>query len=267
MNEEQWLNSTDPYALLYWLRQLGQPSDQKASPGKVSHRKLRLFKCACCRRVWRLLTEDRSRKGIEAVEAVADGELSAESFEAASQGCRSAYYELAEMLTSAASTSPGSFRLLQAKLFAAHVAYCATAYCATNVPEIGDYSSSASTSGAIRNAIGDLTDSIGNDVREKSEEFSNHAVILRDIVGNPFRPLPPVAASLLTWNDGLARRLAEEAYQHRIMPTGTLDPDRLAVLADALEEANADAALVAHLRQPGPHVRGCWALDLALGRE
>jgi hypothetical protein len=42
----------------------------------------------------------------------------------------------------------------------------------------------------------------------------------------------------------------------------------LAVLADALEEAGcADAGLLGHLRSRGPHVRGCWALDLILGRE
>jgi hypothetical protein len=43
-----------------------------------------------------------------------------------------------------------------------------------------------------------------------------------------------------------------------------LDPDRLAVLADAMEEAGADAEMVEHLRGPGPHVRGCLVLDLLL---
>lgn len=50
---------------------------------------------------------------------------------------------------------------------------------------------------------------------------------------------------------------------------GTLDPQRLAILADALIEAGADAEgeLVRHLRSPGPHVRGCWAVDILLGKE
>ena len=39
------------------------------------------------------------------------------------------------------------------------------------------------------------------------------------------------------------------------------------VLADALEDAGADAELVAHLREPGLHYRGCWCLDLLTGRE
>jgi hypothetical protein len=52
------------------------------------------------------------------------------------------------------------------------------------------------------------------------------------------------------------------------MPQGELDPVRLAVLADALEEPGcSDAELMAHLRRRGGHVRGCWALDLVLGKE
>jgi hypothetical protein len=51
----------------------------------------------------------------------------------------------------------------------------------------------------------------------------------------------------------------------RQFPSGELDPHRLAVLADALEEAGAPAELVEHLRSPGPHVRGCWPVDLCLG--
>ena len=44
------------------------------------------------------------------------------------------------------------------------------------------------------------------------------------------------------------------------------DFSRLPILADALEEAGcADADILGHLRGPGPHVRGCWVLDLLLG--
>jgi hypothetical protein len=62
-------------------------------------------------------------------------------------------------------------------------------------------------------------------------------------------------------------RLARAAYEERHLPPGRLDAARLAVLADALEEAGcADAGLLDHLRGLGPHVRGCWAVDLAFGR-
>jgi len=94
------------------------------------------------------------------------------------------------------------------------------------------------------------------------------ALLLRDIFGNPFRPSPPLSAAILVWNDGTIRRLAEGIYEERQMPGGTLDTARLAVLADALLDAGCDnEELIAHLRGEGPHVRGCWALDLILGKE
>jgi hypothetical protein len=91
--------------------------------------------------------------------------------------------------------------------------------------------------------------------------------LLRDIHGNPFQPLPPLASSLLEANDRLLVKLAEAAYEHRFLPSGELDGVRLSVLADALEEAGAAAALLDHLRGPGPHVRGCVVVDLFTDRE
>ena len=88
--------------------------------------------------------------------------------------------------------------------------------------------------------------------------------VLWGILGNPFRPVP-LHRSWLT-PDVLS--LARAAYDQRTLPAGTLEPARLALLADALEEAGcADPQLLGHLRGPGPHVRGCWAVDLLLGRQ
>jgi hypothetical protein len=62
--------------------------------------------------------------------------------------------------------------------------------------------------------------------------------------------------------------LAQAAYDQRELPSGQLDIARLAVLADAQEEAGCtDADLLNHCRQPGVHVRGCWAVDLLLGKS
>jgi hypothetical protein len=53
-----------------------------------------------------------------------------------------------------------------------------------------------------------------------------------------------------------------------MLPSSELDTARLTVLADALEEAGCgDGEMLGHLRSAGPHVRGCWALDLVLGKE
>jgi hypothetical protein len=72
---------------------------------------------------------------------------------------------------------------------------------------------------------------------------------------------------VLQWNDGTVVHLAQAAYEERELPRGHLDRHRLAVLADAVEEAGGDAKLVAHLRDLGPHCRGCWSVDLLLGKS
>ena len=100
--------------------------------------------------------------------------------------------------------------------------------------------------------------------------MAEKADFLRDVVGNPFRPpADPWAGPLKacpSWDAEAVWATAHAAYDER-RDDGTLDPFRLAVLADALEEAGCDGDLPAHLRAPGPHVRGCWALDLVLGKQ
>jgi hypothetical protein len=98
---------------------------------------------------------------------------------------------------------------------------------------------------------------------------SRLADFLRCLFGaHPFRPLT-LATAVRTWNDGLINRLAEVAYQHRLLPAGHLDTRRLAVLVDALEEAGChDQDILEHLRQPDAvHIRGCWCLDLVLDKS
>src|SRR5262249_25586156 len=95
------------------------------------------------------------------------------------------------------------------------------------------------------------------DCRERS-------TLLCDIIGNPFRPIVFDNA----WRTPTVAALATAAYEERELPDGTLDADRLAVLADALEDAGCDNAdILSHLRGPGPHVRGCCVVDLLLGKE
>jgi hypothetical protein len=94
-----------------------------------------------------------------------------------------------------------------------------------------------------------------------ARERRGHAAIIREIFGNPFRPVALAPA----WLMPAVVTLARAAYEGRSLPEGTLDGGRLAVLADALEEARCDnTEILEHLRLSGPHVRGCWALDLIL---
>jgi hypothetical protein len=80
--------------------------------------------------------------------------------------------------------------------------------------------------------------------------------LLRCVFGNPFRkPSFPKA-----WRTETVMALAAGIYEQRAF-------DRLPILADALEEAGCDdPAMLTHLRGDGPHCRGCWVLDLALGK-
>ena len=94
------------------------------------------------------------------------------------------------------------------------------------------------------------------------------APLLRDLIGNPFHPLPPLNSSALMLNGGVVGQLAKAAYKERHLPSGLLDTARLAVLADALEENGCTHTdLLVHLRSGGRHVRGCWALDHVLDLE
>jgi hypothetical protein len=97
---------------------------------------------------------------------------------------------------------------------------------------------------------------------------ARRATLVRCIFGNPFRPAA-LDPAWLAWNGGLIRQLAEVAYHERQLPSGLLDLDRLAVLADALEEASCqDQEILGHLRQPeAVHVRGCHIVDLLLSKE
>ena len=85
--------------------------------------------------------------------------------------------------------------------------------------------------------------------------------LIRCVTANPFRTAPAVDSAWFTWNGGTMQRLAQGIYDLRVF-------DRLPLLADALEDAGCtDADLLGHLRGPGPHVRGCWALDLILAKS
>ena len=93
---------------------------------------------------------------------------------------------------------------------------------------------------------------------------SLRAGLLRDVFGNPFRPV----RLKRVWRTPDVLALAQAAYDERRLPSGELEPARLAVLADALEEAGCtDAAALAHLRSAGPHVRGCDVVDALLGKR
>jgi hypothetical protein len=111
------------------------------------------------------------------------------------------------------------------------------------------------------NACYSVCKSVPRSHEETWREFFSQAAIIHDIFRNPFRPSPSLPPAVLAWNGGTVCRIAQATYGERSF-------ERLPILADALEDAGCtDAAILSHCRGPGPHVRGCWVLDLILGKE
>jgi hypothetical protein len=219
VTEQEWLESTNRIEML------------NAVYLRASKRKLRLFDCACVRRVWGLLHDERTRAAVEDGEWYADGLASAKE--------RARAWE-------AASEAAVLIPRTKAQEEAAAVAACE----AVDRPR----SSTVITTGAAYRV-----DRCG--VVPLEEEWKAQAAILRDIFGpRPQRP-DRVPDAVLGWNDGAVRKIARTVYDDRAF-------DRLPILADALEDAGCtDPTLLAHLRGPGPHVLGCWAVDLLLGKH
>ncbi len=212
MTEEEWFDWRNPQPLLDHLTD------------RASARKLRLFACACYRRVWPdppLVYRDL----VENAEKIAEGaerppfDLDVEDY--------------ARGGTGSILVAPGAWEV------ADRVAGGAAAECQAAWQRDHPW------------------DEYG--VGYGAEQF-HQANLLRDIFGNPFRPV--VADPRWTaWNDSLVLKLARAIYDDRAF-------DRLPVLADALEDAGcADADILSHCRSGGEHVRGCWVLDLLLGKS
>jgi hypothetical protein len=90
--------------------------------------------------------------------------------------------------------------------------------------------------------------------------WAAHCNVLRDIFGNPFHPIS-LDPGWTVWNNGLIRKMAGDIYNERRFGD-------LPILADALEDAGCtEPNILSHCRGPGPHVRGCWVVDLLLGKQ
>jgi hypothetical protein len=106
---------------------------------------------------------------------------------------------------------------------------------------------------------------IAEDSFTRRSENSHHVHqvmlgLLHEVFGNPFRPAT-VNSTWLAWNGGTIRNIAQAIYDERAF-------DRMPILADALEDAGCDNAdILRHCREPGEHVRGCWVIDLLLGKK
>jgi hypothetical protein len=203
----------------------------------AGERTLRLLCAAFCRRAWHLLETDNLRQAVHLLERFAESEIGEESFRAAARSAHPLMNYRDELFAG------------QARDEIWYAAYAVNA-AMSDIP-----------SWRYRKTLEFLTHAAGP---SGDDERAAHVGLIREVFGNPYRHVA-VSPAWLTYT---VLRLAQAAYEDRSLPAGTLHAARLGILADALEEAGCTAVeMLGHLRGSGPHVRGCWALDLLLGKE
>ena len=213
MDEKAWLDCTDPRPMIGFLIRA------------ASDRKLRLFACACCRRIWHLLSNEIGRSAVQAAGLHADGLISNEEL----NGAR-ARAEVARVNPPVPDSA---------------------AFCTTWVDNWPSF-----PMGRIVLGVDDAPLFAARFSDNYGAERIWQATIVRDLFGNPFRPVTLAASCLTTTVKSLAQAIYEER-NFTDMP----------VLADALEDAGCtNAEILTHCREAGDHARGCWGLDLILGK-
>lgn len=255
MDESEWKTCDDPLAMLNALR------------GISTVRKLRLFACACCRRVWTALSDARSRRAVEVAESHADQRVDDSVLEAVKDAAYSVHADTSPPDSGFSNAATG---MVQSNWEAAQAATTASMPCSTLDEAIwccqAVSDQSAVASGSIAQEA--TADGWSDEKRRLSEtnERKMQCQLLRCIFGpDPFASSPDLDPSCL---NAAVIGLAKNVYETRTEPNGMLDTLEFEVLADALEDAGCDnAEILAHCRGPGPHVRGCWVVDLILGKK
>lgn len=220
MTEAEWLTCNDPERMLCYFR----------VRERRSFRKLRLYATACCRRIWHLIPDPRSRAVVEVAERYADGVATEDELAGAAAAAGSVHKEAFDAKGKVGSTAEWCV------VFTADAVPFRAARTVNWMSAHAAYHHSA----------------------DPDEIPRVH--FLRDIFGNPFRSVT-IDAACLAWNDNTVPKLARAIYDDCAF-------HRLPILADVLEAAGCtDQDILGHCRGPGPHVRGCWVVDLLLGKK
>jgi len=242
MTEAEWLACTDPTPMLKELR------------GKASERKLRLFAVACCCRHGSGITDEMYQRATDVVERYADGlateeELAEVHWQHEEQPHT---FDPVDFFTNVA-----AWTLTWHRGIARHPDWN------PDRTRVEDFLAMRIVESAV-NLVASLK--YGEDFRPfvestRATEGIAQAALLHDIFGPlPFRPVA-IVPTWLTWNHGTIPALARRIYENRSF-------EHMTILADALEVAGCTKAdILDHCRRPGEHVRGCWVVDLILGKS
>jgi hypothetical protein len=218
-----------------WLA-CGNPEEMYRFLGdRLSERKTRLYLCACCRRIKTLLFDTRASGALRVAERYADGKAGASELAAAERWATKA----------AIAASAPELRMAY---------YAVRASCSRSREEW------LSGAGYVAHALGATGLPAFLDSGLHEVQMAVLAEVFREVITPPWRSMK-CEASWKAWEGGVIVAMASAVYDEGAF-------DRLPILADALEEAGcADEAILSHLRGPGSHARGCWAIDLLLGKS
>jgi hypothetical protein len=238
MTEAEWLMSADPDPMCRYLEKT-----------HFAQRKPRLVAVAWCRR----LPDPSLRTALTLVELFADGMVGQEDLRRAERAANeiahhgydtstpttSVLYHAATAMEQAIYYDPDAPYTHHMTDVSRHIAYSA-----------GYAAAPATREGWERDRLV---------VFQKAEATERQAMaeLVREVLGNPFRPVTLDRA----WLTSTVVALARQMYDAR-------DFSPMPILADALQDAGCDNEdILGHCRGPGPHVRGCWVVDLVLGKE
>jgi hypothetical protein len=244
MTEEEWLECEDHSDLLAFIK----------TQSRYSRRTLTLLGAAGCRRLADMFPAPVCLEAIEAVEEFADGTLDAAHLQAVrdrlapycggyTQTVRVFPVETANAIKFL--IDPDEKHVEHVVGLSSEVLGLRAVHAAGKIPETLPY------------------EEIPQFWYEPEFDPANKAALavergyLRDIFGNPFRPV----TFLPEWRTSTVVALATGIYAERAF-------DRMPILADALQDAGCDNEdILNHCRSEGVHVRGCWVVDLVLAKE
>jgi hypothetical protein len=223
VTEQDWIESENIEQMLECLVSERFPDAEPCNWGRGERKKC-LFVCACLRRIWNLLPEEY-KATFEIRELDVDGLVSDETRQAKWSAAERISWEHHNLLFAVGYDDIGLLCYIAAGI--------------------------AAEAATDRSGVPRQTEAC------QQQERREHASLLRDIFGNPFR-LVTINPAWLTWHDGLLVSMARQMYDSR-------DFTDMPIVADALEEAGcSDQDILAHCRSRGVHVRGCFAIDAIL---
>jgi hypothetical protein len=233
LTESEWLTSRNRQAML----------DAAWESPAGSGRKHRLLAVAFCRRLWQHLP-DVCRNAVENAERLAEGAAVVPSLRAISTAVMTAFRDgshwYGSMRTSEAWTLEHLYMAAVSVLVPDPLAASLEVARNTHSADSGIMTVRSRLSGGERNV---------------------QAGLIRDVYGPlPFRTVA-IDDTWLTWNNGTVPAIARRIYDERAFHD-------MPLLGDALEDAGCNnQEMLDHCRKPGVHVKGCWVVDLALGRQ